>query len=74
MVEWFINKKQMVVFVEAAAFNDPLLIHNPAFTHVQVGSPIKIHSDCSMVTQGAMFKFSGLFCILESFLSSKINL
>ena len=41
----------MVVFVEAAAFNDPLLVDTPAFTRVQVGSPIQIHSDFSMVVK-----------------------
>ena len=51
MVQWLINVKQMVVFVEAAAFNDPLLVDTPAFTRVQVGSPIQIHSDFSMVVK-----------------------
>ena len=55
MVQWFINVKQMVVFVEAAAFNDPLLVDTPAFTRVQVGSPIQIHSDFSMFTHSTIY-------------------
>merc|ERR1719391_781551 len=35
LVQWFINEKRMVVFVEAAAMDDQLLTDNPAFTHVQ---------------------------------------
>jgi len=35
LVQWFINEKRMVVFVEAAVLDDPLLTENPAFTHIQ---------------------------------------
>lgn len=35
LVQWFINEKRMVVFVEAAVLDDPLLTENPAFIHIQ---------------------------------------
>jgi len=35
LVQWFINEKRMVVFVEAAVLDDPLLTENPAFIHVK---------------------------------------
>lgn len=35
LVQWFINEKRMVVFVEAAVVDDPLLTENPAFMHIK---------------------------------------
>jgi len=35
LVQWFIHQKRMVVFVEAAVMDDPLLTDNPAFSHVK---------------------------------------
>merc|ERR1719510_1736591 len=34
LVRWFINEKRMVVFVESAVMDDPLLTENPAFIHI----------------------------------------
>lgn len=35
LVQWFIHEMRMVVFVEAAVMDDPLLTENPAFSHVK---------------------------------------
>ena len=35
LVKWFINEKRMVVFVESAVMNDPVLVRNPEFGHIQ---------------------------------------
>ncbi|XP_023328330.1 NAD kinase isoform X5 [Eurytemora carolleeae] len=35
LVQWFIHEKRMVVFVESAVMDDPLLINNPSFGLVQ---------------------------------------
>ena len=35
MVKWFINEKRMVVFVESAVMDDPELVRNPEFGHIQ---------------------------------------
>jgi len=35
LVQWFLHEKRMVVFVESAVMDDPLLINNPSFGLVQ---------------------------------------
>jgi len=35
LVKWFINQKRMVVFVESAVMDDPVLTTNPEFGHIQ---------------------------------------
>ena len=35
LVKWFINEKRMVVFVESAVMDDPVLVRNPEFGHIQ---------------------------------------
>jgi len=35
LVKWFINEKRMVVFVESAVMDDPVLTRNPEFGHIQ---------------------------------------
>merc|ERR1712029_1308620 len=35
MVQWFVRTMQMVVFVEAAIMDDPLLTQNPDFDHIK---------------------------------------
>jgi len=35
LVKWFINQKRMVVFVESAVMDDPVLTRNPEFGHIQ---------------------------------------
>jgi len=35
LVKWFINEKRMVVFVESAIMDDPVLVRNPEFGHIQ---------------------------------------
>merc|ERR1712025_43441 len=35
LVKWFINEKRMVVFVESAIMDDPVLTRNPEFGHIQ---------------------------------------
>ncbi len=35
LVKWFIEEKKMVVFVEHAVLDDPLLTDNPGFAHVR---------------------------------------
>jgi len=35
LVKWFINQKRMVVFVESAVMDDPVLVRNPEFGHIQ---------------------------------------
>merc|ERR1719479_766090 len=35
LVRWFINEKRMVVFVESAVMDDPVLVRNPEFGHIQ---------------------------------------
>jgi len=35
LVKWFINEKRMVVWVESAIMDDPVLVRNPEFGHIQ---------------------------------------
>merc|ERR1712018_200305 len=35
LVKWFIHEKRMVVWVEAAVMDDPVLVRNPEFGHIQ---------------------------------------
>ena len=35
LVKWFIDEKKMVVFVEHAVLDDPLLTNNPGFSHIK---------------------------------------
>merc|ERR1712038_965170 len=35
LVKWFIGERNMVVFVESAAMEDPLLVNNPGFAHIK---------------------------------------
>merc|ERR1719383_180029 len=35
LVQWFINEKRMVVYVESAVMDDPLLVENPAFGNIK---------------------------------------
>ena len=36
LVRWLVGEKSMVVYVESAVLDDPLLTGNPGFTHIQV--------------------------------------
>jgi len=35
LVKWFIGERNMVVFVESAVMEDPLLVNNPGFAHIK---------------------------------------
>ena len=34
-MSWSFNEKRMVVFVESAVMDDPVLVRNPEFGHIQ---------------------------------------